>query len=70
VQVSNYQDNKNFYQECADLVIDFCDRNNIDKHIKYGTQKKDDRKTEKILRGFDVDKKISLYNATQAQLKI
>ena len=40
--------NGDFYQGCADIVIEFCKKNDIEYHIKYGTQKKDDRKTEKI----------------------
>jgi len=40
--------NGDFYQKCADIVIEFCRRNDIEYHIKYGTQKKDNRKTRKI----------------------
>jgi len=40
--------NGDFYQGCANTVIEFCRENNIEYHIKYGTQKKDNRKTEKI----------------------
>ena len=50
VKVTEFQDNKNFYNEQANIVIDFCERNNIDYHIKYGTQKKDNKQTEKIFR--------------------
>lgn len=40
--------NGDFYQGCANIVIEFCRNNDIEYHIKYGTQKKDNRKTEKI----------------------
>ena len=50
VKVSNYQDNKKFYEECASTVIDFCEKYNIGHHIKYGTKKRDDRKTEGLFR--------------------
>lgn len=50
IRVTEFQDNKNFYDECANTVIDFCDKNNIDYHIKYGTQKKDNKRTEKIFK--------------------
>jgi len=50
VEVSNYQDNKIFYEDCANTVIDFCNSKGIEYHIKYGTKKKDDKKTEKIFR--------------------
>jgi len=45
--------NGDFYQSCANIVIEFCRKNNIEYHIKYGTQKKDNKKTEKIFRGFN-----------------
>src|SRR4030042_4338468 len=47
VKVSEFQDNKDFYQDCANLVIEFCEDNDIEHHIKFGTQKKDNRKTRK-----------------------
>ena len=50
VQVSNYQDNKEFYEGCANMVINFCAEHGIKQHIKYGTQKRDNRKTEKIFK--------------------
>lgn len=50
VEVSNFQDNKTFYQECADQVIEFCKNKGIKYHIKYGTQKKDKKKPKKILK--------------------
>lgn len=48
VKSSQFIDNKEFYQKRADEVIDFCEERGIEYHIKYGTQKKDNRKTEKI----------------------
>ncbi len=50
VKVTEFQDNKIFYNEQANIAIDFCEKNNIDYHIKYGTQKKDNKETEKIFR--------------------
>ncbi len=38
VNTSLYKDNKQFYNDCAETVMSFCKRNNIDFHIKYGTQ--------------------------------
>lgn len=35
--VSNFKEHKSFYNECAKIVIDYCDRNGIDYHIKKGT---------------------------------
>ena len=48
VKVTEFEDNKNFYDDCANIVTDFCEKHGIDYHIKYGTQKKDNRKTENI----------------------
>ena len=70
VKISEFEDNKRFYEDCANLVIDFCDRNKIDKHIKYGTKKVNNKKTERIFRGFNSSKGIDLYDTAQAQLKI
>lgn len=50
VKIAQFQNNKTFYDECANEVIDFCNKNNIEHHIKYGTQKRDNRKTEAIFR--------------------
>ncbi len=46
---SKFDDCKNFYTECAEQVVEFCDKNNIRQHIKYGTAKKDNKETENIL---------------------
>jgi len=45
---SVYGDSKDFYQDCADTVINFCKNRGIEYHIKFGTQKKDSRVTDKI----------------------
>jgi hypothetical protein len=50
VKVTNFQDNKDFYEARAKEVIDFCEQRKISYHIKYGTQKVDNKKTEKIFR--------------------
>jgi DNA repair photolyase len=50
VKVTNYEDNKDFYEARANEVIDFCEQRKINYHIKYGTQKVDNKKTEKIFR--------------------
>jgi hypothetical protein len=48
VKSSQFGNNRDFYQNCAETVIEFCKNNGIEYHIKYGTQKKDNRKTGKI----------------------
>lgn len=40
----------NFYQNCAEIAVDFCKNKGIEYHIKYGTQKINNRTTEKIFR--------------------
>ena len=35
--VTEFKDQKEFYNICAKQVIDFCDRNSIQYHIKHGT---------------------------------
>lgn len=49
---NQFEKNNNlFYRKCADIVIDFCKKNKTEYHIKHGTQKKNNKKTEKIFRG-------------------
>jgi len=48
VKSSQFSANRDFYYNCAKIVIEFCKNKGIDYHIKYGTQRKDNRKTEKI----------------------
>ncbi len=48
VKSTKFNPNANFYHNCAEIVIQFCKKNNIEYHIKFGTQKKDDRKTQRI----------------------
>jgi DNA repair photolyase len=50
VEVSDFQENREFYEKCADTVISFCDNNGIEHHIKDGTKKKYNKKTEKIFK--------------------
>lgn len=47
---TEFKDNKDFYQGCAETVVNFCKKNDIEYHVKYGTKKKDDKSTEKIFR--------------------
>jgi len=41
---------KEFYEQRANEVISFCKEKGIEYHIKYGTQKKDNKKTERIFK--------------------
>ena len=50
VEASGWEGKKDFYDKCAKQVIDFCKINGIDYHIKYGTQKRDIKRTESIFR--------------------
>lgn len=36
--ISSYKDNKEFYNECSDIVIGYCEKNKIKYHIKDGTK--------------------------------
>ena len=47
---SKFKDNISFYEYCADKVIEFCEKNNIERHIKCGTRKTYNIKTESIFR--------------------
>jgi DNA repair photolyase len=48
VKTGQFKDNVEFYDECAQTVINFCEERGIDYHIKYGTQRKDNKKTVSI----------------------
>lgn len=48
VESTQFGYNGDFYHSCAETVIEFCRENNIEYHIKYGTRKRDNKKTEKI----------------------
>lgn len=48
VKITQFENNKDFYENQTRQVVDFCNKNNIDYHIKHGTRKKDSKKTENI----------------------
>ncbi|MBI5332830.1 MAG: radical SAM protein [Candidatus Aenigmarchaeota archaeon] len=50
VQSSRFENNKEFYEECANIVINFCMDSGIAHHIKYGTKIRDNKKTVVIFR--------------------
>jgi DNA repair photolyase len=45
---TTYKNSKDFYERGARDVISFCEKNRIKYHIKHGTQKTDNKKTEKL----------------------
>ncbi len=45
---TNFKENITFYEECAKTVIEFCKKYKIDFHIKFGTQQRYNKKTEKL----------------------
>ena len=48
VKSSQFIDNSNFYEKCAEKVVSFCRKNDIEYHIKFGTQKNFNKRTKKI----------------------
>ncbi|MCG2718031.1 MAG: radical SAM protein [Nanoarchaeota archaeon] len=50
VKTNLFKNNKEFYNDCANTVIDFCEERGIEYHIKYGTQEKDNKKTESLFK--------------------
>lgn len=50
VVISKFEDNIRFYEDCASQVIDFCKINNIDYHIKFGTQIMYNKRTEVLFK--------------------
>ena len=47
---AKFENNADFYENCAIQVIDFCKKHKIEYHIKYGTREQDDKSTETIFR--------------------
>ncbi len=54
VQSSKFKDNNAFYEDCADKVLEFCRKNNIDCHVKFGTKKEYDEKTESMFKKAEI----------------
>lgn len=50
VRTTEFGNGDTFYESCARTVIRFCEENNIEYHIKYGTQLEDNKTTEHIFR--------------------
>ena len=50
VKSSQFKGNAEFYEDCANTIKNFCKKEDIQYHIKYGTQKRDNKATEKIFR--------------------
>lgn len=48
VKVTEHKGYKDYYEECANIVIDFCKKRNIEYHIKFGTKSKDSKTTQKL----------------------
>lgn len=47
---SNFPKNESFYEDCAQIVEDFCKRKGINYHIKYGTKQQDNHLTVRIFK--------------------
>jgi len=71
VRTSKFRDNRAFYQECSNIVKEFCISNGIELHIKYGTEKKDNKTTESIFRKPEItelssiNEQYALFNYTK-----
>jgi len=50
VKSSSFEDRKGFYQNRADEITSFCEINGMKLHIKYGTEKENNKHTQKIFR--------------------
>lgn len=46
VESSKYEGHEEFYESCANQVIEFCEKNGISYHIKFGTKKRYNNETE------------------------
>lgn len=56
-----FKEGNEFYEYCANKIISFCKKNGIKYHIKYGTQKNNNTKTEKIFKKYTSEDKKTKY---------
>ena len=62
---SSFPENKEYYEKCAEIVEKFCNKYNINYHIKYGTKKEDNTDTVKIFK-----KEVSLCSFQKPKKKL
>jgi len=67
---SQYKYDGNFYEDMSNTVISFCDKYNIDYHIKHGTKKKDNIKTTKIFQTNALADKVPSCDLEQARVLV
>ena len=60
VKSSSYKGGNGFYQKCADEVVEFCKKNDIEYHIKFGTQKVNNAKTRVIFKGEPIKRAVQM----------
>ena len=64
VKSTRFEGNDSFYEDCANKVIDFCKENGIEHHIKCGTKKRYNKKTEIIFKKLqDTQKHLDNFNS-------
>lgn len=68
VKTTEFKDNKDFYEQRAYEVIEFCERNGINHHIKHGTLKDKNKETEKLFRKYLANSNVLSKKAIQPQL--
>lgn len=64
--VTAYQDYKQFYDEAADQVIEFCEKRKISYHIKDGTKLVDNKTTRRIFE--KATSRIEVFSPAQLRL--
>ena len=69
IESSKFDNCNNFYERCAEQVVEFCSKSNIGYHIKYGTAKKYNRKTERIFIK-NIAQDLELKNAKQSTFSL
>lgn len=68
VKTSEFRDNKQFYEDRAYEVIDYCKSYGINHHIKHGTLKEKNKATEKLFKKCLANSNVLSKKATQPQL--
>ncbi|MCF8307418.1 MAG: radical SAM protein [Bacteroidales bacterium] len=47
-EINNFKDARRFFEECSQKVIKFCEQNNKEHHIKFGTRYFDNKNTQTL----------------------
>lgn len=60
VKSSKYKGSSEYYEDCADKVISFCEKHDIEYHIKFGTKQNNNQETAQIFKNNQLNQNLEL----------